>query len=367
MADNPRFPDHHSDIPSSRHTGGAPNPASPSQSNPYNPQPQNTAPPAKTHLRNVLIGAVVTVFTSTVVFLITQYLKKPEGSEFIRKKEATTAVWKSYIAYENAYTRNILSFQKTGQLEGREAYLKGVKKESEKFQKDILDLQKRKYIDEDLIKTFNKRLENEKNSVPLVEEFYKKLTEIEGSNKSIKEKKETITNEMIHWTITSNGMYERSTNEIKEIAKVLEDRYGGSFSMNDFLLIQMAPQLMKTNDSMIRVLQNVVMDSSGNIIENRNFASNVDPENLVGKWTVEGAVITLSKNRKMTWVVANGSKAEGTWKIENDQLKIQATTSPENKKVQWLFNLANITLNSFTMVFDGAPYNLYKLTRTLEN
>jgi hypothetical protein len=369
MSDNPRVPDHHSDIPSSRSSAGVPNPASPSSGSGYSspPQPQGNVPPTKTHLRNLLMGAAVTIITSTVVFFITQYLKKPEGNESSKNKEATVAAWKSYIAYENAYTNNILSFQKTGQLEGRQAYLDGVKKESEKFQKDILDLQKRKYIDEDLVKAFSKKIENEKSYIPLIEEFYKKLTEIESSNKSLGERKEIITNEMIHWTVTANGMYERAVNEFKEIAKVLADRYGGSFSMDDFLLVQMVPQLMKTNDSLIRVLQNVVIDSSGNIISNKNFATNINPDNLVGKWKVEGAVITLAKNNNMSWLVANGSKAEGKWKVENDKLKMQATTTPGNNKVEWSFNLAEITVNSFTMALDSAPYNLYKLTRTLEN
>lgn len=369
MPDNPRSQDQHSDIPSSRHSAGMPNPAGSSGAGNYNPPPpqHGGTPHSKFHLRNILIGSVATIITSTIIFYLTQYLKKPEGGEFQRKKNATTAAWKSYVGYENVYTENILSYQKTGQLQGRDAYLAGMKKESAKFQKDIQDLQKRKYLDEDLLKVFSKRLENENASFPVIEAFYNKLTAIENSNKSVKEKKDELTNEMIQYNMTVNGMYERSVNELKGIAKILAERYGGSFSENDFLLIQIAPKMMKSNDSLVLVLMNVIMDSAGNIIENKNFSVNVNPDNLVGKWTIEGANITLAKDGKMIWLVANGSKAEGTWKVENDKLKIQATTTPEKNKVTWLFNLAYITPNSFTMVLDHSPYNLYRLVRTVEN
>ena len=369
MPDNPRNQDQYTDIPSARQSAGMPNPAGSSPGGSYTPQPpQNGGTPhSKIHLRNILIGSVVTIITSTIIFYLTQYLKKPEGGEFQRKKNATTAAWKSYVGYENVYTQNILSYQKTGQMQGREAYLAGVKKESAKFQKDIQDLQKRKYLDEDLLKVFSKRLENENASMPVIEEYYRKITAIENSNKSLKEKKDELTNEMIQYNMTVNGMFERSVNELKEIAKILGERYGGSFSENDFLLIQIAPKMMKSNDSLVLVLMNVIMDSAGNIIENKNFARNVNPDNLVGKWSTEGAEITLAKDGKMIWLVGNGSKAEGTWKVEKDKLKMQATTTPENNKGTWLFNLAYITTNSFTMVLDYSPYNLYRLTRTVEN
>ncbi len=369
MPDNPRSQDQHTDIPSSRHSAGVPNPAGSSPGGSYStPPPQHGGtPPSKIHLRNIIIGSVVTIITSTIIFYLTQYLKRPEGGEFQRKKNATTAAWKSYVGYENVYAQNTISYKDEAQTKGLDAYLEGVKKESADFIKDIQDLQKRKYLDEDLLKVFSKRIENEKTTLPLVEEYFRKMTAIDNSNQSLKEKKDAWTHEMIQYNITVNGMYHRSVNELKGIAKLLAERYGGSFSENDFVSVQMAPQMMKTNDSMVLVLMNVIMDSAGNIIENKNFAVNVNPNNLVGKWTIEGAEITLAKDGKMIWLVANGSKAEGTWKLEKDKLKIQATTTPENKKVTWLFNLAYITANSFTMVLDTSPYNLYRLVRTVEN
>jgi hypothetical protein len=366
MPDNPRFPEHHSDIPSSRPSGETPNPVSPYSGSSYNPPPQSNVPPTKTHVRNLMIGAVVTIFTSTVVFLITQYLKKPEGNEFQQKKDATVETWRSYVGYENAYFQNIMSYQNILQTEGRNAFLKALKAESEKFITDVQDLKKRKNIDDDLVKVFSKRIENEKASLPPVEQYYEKLNAIDAGNQSIKEKKDNITNEMIRFAGLNKGMYERALNDIKEIAKVLAGRYGGSFSMHDFLLVQKAPQLMRTLDSAIIIMQNVILDSSGQIIENRNFSKNVNRDNLVGKWTIPDAVITFSKNGKMSWLVKDGNTAEGTWKIVNDKLEIEATTTTDKKKIYWRFNLAHITINSFMMMMDSTPYNIYNLTRTLD-
>lgn len=36
-------------------------------------------------------------------------------------------------------------------------------------------------------------------------------------------------------------------------------------------------------------------------------------------------------------------------------------------EMTWLFNLANITANSFTIVLYNSPFNLYRLVRTIEN
>ncbi len=370
MPDNPRIPDHPSDIPSSRATGRINDlPASSSGSGPASSVPSTPVSSTnKIQTKNIIIGAIVTIITSTTVFYLTQYIsRKQDGNQFSRIKEATTAAWRSYIGYENVYAKNTLSYQQTAQVEGRDAYLKGVKLESEKFQKDILDLQKRKFIDEDLLKTFRKRIDNEKNTMGMIENYFERIREIETGNLSLKEKKDTLTFEMIRWTNLYKGSFERAVNELKEITKILADRYGGTFSVDEFLVVQMAPQMMKSNDSLLNVLQNIVIDSSGNILRDKNYITGIDPENLAGKWSTEGATITLTKNRKMTWLVSNGSKAEGTWKIENDQLKIQATTYPEKRKANWTFNLTALSDNTFSIVLDSPPYNSYSLIRIIEN
>ncbi|HUM98233.1 MAG TPA: hypothetical protein PK275_10270 [Chitinophagaceae bacterium] len=363
MSDNPRLPENNYNSSSTRGNSGQANPPGSSQQGHYIPPPVNNPPP-KVHVKNLAIGAIVTIITSTIIFLITQNLRKPEGNNFQKKKEATVETWKSFVGYENAYFRNMMSYQNPAATDGLDGFLNSIKTESEKFVKDVEDLKRRKNIDEDLIKVFNKRIENEKNSIPPVEKYYQTLTAIADSKKPLKEIKEASTNEMIRFATLTNGMYERSMNDLKEIAKVLADRYGGTFSMDEFLMVQQAPGLMQKNDSLIQFLQNIVLDSSGNIIENKNFVKQINPDLIIGKWSTDGAIVTLSKNNSVNWIETEGISATGSWKIDKDKLVIMATSKPSGEIINWRFNLTNVSVNAFTLVQDGAPYEIYQMIRS---
>ncbi|HNC38118.1 MAG TPA: hypothetical protein PK492_02075 [Chitinophagaceae bacterium] len=363
MSDNPRIPENNYNSSAGRSSSGPSHPSDNLQSGQYNPQPSNNPPP-KIHVKNLAVGAIVTIITSTIVFLITQNLRKPEGNNFQKKKEATVETWKSFVGYENTYFRNMMSYQNSAATDGLDGFLNSIKTESQKFVTDVEDLKRRKNIDEDLIKVFNKRIENEKNSIPPVEKYYQTLTAIANSKKPLKEIKEASTNEMIRFATLTNGMYERNMNDLKEIAKVLADRYGGTFSMDEFLMVQQAPGLMQKNDSLIQFLQNIVLDSSGNIIENKNFVTQINPDLIIGKWATEGAVVTLSKDNKVSWIETEGATANGSWKIEKDKLVITATSQPSGEIINWRFNLSNVSANAFTLVQDGAPYEIYQMVRS---
>ena len=134
--------------------------------------------------------------------------------------------------------------------------------------------------------------------------------------------------------------------------------------MDEFLMVQQAPGLMQKNDSLIQFLQNIVLDSSGNIIENKNFVTQINPDLIIGKWATEGAVVTLSKDNKVSWIETEGATANGSWKIEKDKLVIMATSQPSGEIINWRFNLSNVSANAFTLVQDGAPYEIYQMVRS---
>ena len=368
MADNPRFPEHHSDIPSSRHSGGTPNPASPAPGSSYNSPPQNNIPPAKTHLRNLLIGAVVTIFSSTVVFLITQYLKKPEGDTFLVTKQATSSAWSSYVGYENIYTSNSLSIVKNPAGVSLDSLLKEMKIESAKFQRDVEDLAKNKKIDEDLKKVLTRRLENERSSMPVVEQYYANLDKINNSNASKKEQKDALINEMARYNEYVKGSYERAINDIQGIAEVLSKRYDQKFSMTDFLIVQLQPQLIKTNDSIINVLRNIQLDSNGQVITTTTTTPViVKAKDIIGNWNANGEVFTFEKNGKMVWIIGNGEKAIGTWKIENNKLRLDGIIEGAEKKGYWIFSVSDMTENSFTIISEKDNKIGYGLVRISQN
>lgn len=366
MSENPRFPEsNYSNSATRGSSDSIPPPGNASTGN-YSPPANNNAAP-KVHVKNLVIGAIVTIITSTIVFLITQNLRKPEGSNFQKKKEATVETWKSFVGYENAYFQNIMSYQNMAATEGSEAFLKAIKAESEKFIKDVEDLKKRKNIDEDLVKVFDKRIENEKNSYPPVEKYFHSLDSLAKSNQPMKKIKEATTDEMIRYANLTNGLFARAVNDLKEIAKVLAERYGGSFAMEDFMLVKQAPALMQKNDSIIQFLENIELDSAGNIIENRNFVKQINPDLIIGKWATDGALVTISKDNKINWEETAGITASGSWKIKNDKLEIMATSKPSGEIINWRFNVSNLGANSFTLVQDGAPYEVYQLVRSVGN
>lgn len=369
MSDNSRFPGHPSDMNSSRSTGGSgissqhttPPPVS------YQPSP-SSAPNHQT--RNVILGAVATIITSTVIYYLTVYMNRPnagDGKNYPVIKEATVEAWKSYKAYENTYVNNVISFQKTFKENNSiEGLSDGVNGESKKFTKDLTTLSKTENIDPDLVIAFNRRIENEKNALLKINEYYANVKRIIGSGANIKKIKEDYVAEELRWSLYSRGTFERSINDINEIAKILSERYVQPFSLNDFLIVQIYPQLQKTYDSVINVLKNTNIDSNGNVIQT-NFATHLSKKDLEGNWNVEGDVVSLKKDGSLTWTLVNGKKATGTWKIVDNKLKIEATFLETIEKVNYTYRVSNLTATSYTVSQSEPPFLQYDATRIVAN
>jgi hypothetical protein len=367
MSDNPRGPGNPSDMHSSRSSGSS-----------YTPVPQiNINTPASPsgssgnnhQARNVIIGAIATICTSTLIYYITVYQNrnKPDSNSYLEMKEATAEAWKSYKAYENAYVNNLFSFEKTFKENASiDGYAAGLNTESKKFTADLTDLSETENIDKDLVKAFNRRLNNEKSSVEKINEYYANVKKILSSGANLKKIKEDYVAEEIRWSQYTRGSFERAINDIQEIGKILSERYGQSFSMNDFIIVQVQPQRQKTNDSLINVLKNIDIDSNGNIVQT-NFATNLTKKDLEGTWNVDGDVVSLKKDGLLIWTSGKGKKATGTWKIVDDKLKIEATMSESNEKVAYTYRVSNLTSSSFTISQTESPYFQFDVTRIVAN
>jgi hypothetical protein len=368
MSDNPRMPGHPSDMNSSRSTGQVHN--SIPQINITTPQPQPSGSSGNNQARNIILGAIATVFTSTLIYYLTVYQNrnKSEGINRLEIKEATIEAWKSYKAYENAYTSNLFSFEKTATESGSfEPYFTGLNTESKKFVTDLTDLSETKDIDKDLIKAFNRRLDNEKSTLEKANEYYERLKQISKKNTGdVKKFKEDFVAEQIRYTQYYKGAYERSINDIQEIAKTLSERYGQSFSLSDFLIIQMMPQRIKAQDSLIKVLQQIDIDSNGNIVQ-KNFAINLKAKDVEGNWNVDGDVVSLQKNGVLNWTLAGGKKATGTWKVEEEKIKIEASVAGSNEKINTSYRVSNLTASSFTITQTEPPFEQLDVTRIVIN
>lgn len=371
MSDNPRIPGHPSDMNSSRSSEASSNTSS-SQYNTNTPSPY---PPAPAHssnnqTRNIILGAIATVFTSTLIYYLTVYQNKnkSEGNSRLEIKEATIEAWKSYKAYENVYTSNLFSFEKTAnETNSFDPYFAGLNTESKKFVADLTDLSQTKDIDKDLIKAFNRRLDNEKSTLEKANEYYEHIKLISKKNTgNVKKLKEDFVAEQIRYTQYYKGAYERSINDIQEIAKTLSERYGQSFNMSDFLIIQLMPQRIKTQDSLINVLQHIDIDSNGNIVQ-QNFATDLKTKDVEGNWNVDGDVVALQKNGVLNWTLAGGKKATGTWKVVEEKIKIEATIAGSDEKINNTYRVSNLTASSFTITQTEPPYEQYDVTRIVIN
>jgi hypothetical protein len=362
MPDNPRGPGHPSDMPSSRSSAGGSDASS--MQNSYAPPPAApVSSGSNNHTRNIIIGAVVTVFSSTLIYYLTVFQNKnnPDSEAgFRRTREVTTDAWKSFLTYENVYTKNLLVYEHDIDKTGIDQYLAGLKIESEKFQKDLADLSQTKKMDKDLVKAMNRRLENERITFPEAEKFYTNLKKIANSAQSDSLKGAAMIKELDRWNVYYKGLYQTAVNDIGEIAKTLTERYGQPFSMNDFLVVQIMPQRIKTLDSMINVMKGIDPDPLG---ENTGPPEKIDRKQLVGSWKATGENLSLESNGKMSYGLTNGYKATGTWKVENNKLRLDETGGDGKQMSIWIFRVSKVTANSFTMKRDKPPYESYQLTR----
>jgi hypothetical protein len=212
------------------------------------------------------------------------------------------------------------------------------------------------------MKALKRRLDNETKSFPALEQYYKNWDRILKSNASPREKKDEVVNEMTRYNEFTKGFFERSVNDIQLIAETLSKRYGEEFSMNDFLIVQIEPQLIKTTDSVINVLRNIEIDSAGHVVKKENTVL-VKEKDITGNWDADGQLFTFDKNGKMAWVLGNGEKTTGTWKIEDNLLILEGTLDRLKQKGMWRFIVSNITENSLTFISAKDNTVIYFLVR----
>lgn len=372
MSEYPRVPGHPSDMPSSRSSEGASQKTSGAPVNIYT-TPPSPPPSGSNHVRNLIIGAVITAVGSISVYYATVYQNK-DKNETDNTKKATTAAWNSFVAYENTYTKNALSLEKTFiQKPDYAEYLAGFKKESAKFTSDLADVIKRKDLDKDLVKAIERRLDNEKTSMAKMEKFISSLQSIQADTvMKPKLKMEKYIAEQIEWNTYYKGMFERAVNDIQEIATTLSDRYNAKFNMNDLLVVQMMPQRTKTNDSLLTILENTEVDENGMFVrkidpEGFTFVADIKPSDIIGSWNTDGNAISFQKNGNMIWVLAGGGKATGPWKIEKGKIRVDATIEKNGNKVTWYMNVSQLSQDRITLTNALPPYEVYHLVRIVVN
>lgn len=354
-------------------------------------------------LRNILVGVTTTVLGSSAVYFLGFNYKKDKnsGNNYLVAKEATTKAWRSYVTIDNIYYKNLMSLAKDPEVVADiDTYQKESLKEAARFKQDAEAILKDDDIDKSFVSMLNRRFEREAESQEYISKWFNRIKGIKNSNQSNEEKNRQLMAEFTKFQSYSKGALERAANEIEDLAKALSERYGQPFNLNEFLFYADYKKGLANKDSVNQVTnnnnrpvnptdqnnqndQNITNnDRQGNTDlnpqnnninqpreENNNnqFTSGpgTNPAKLVGNWSTNGAAIILGRDGEMEWyVLSNDDIATGTWKFYNNQLYMYATNTKTKKKATWVFNLSNVTANSFTMKLSVQPYNTYYLVRS---
>lgn len=325
--------------------------------------------PSKPNHRTLLVSAAITVASSLIIYYLTTYLNRPKsdaGNNLLVVKQSTIDAWDSYETYENLYTTNALLFERKLKDNPNYPYLAEFEKESSKFVKDIETLKQKKDVDIDLLNVFDRRLENERTLLKDVKAYYEKLKKVAASSKPDTEKAIEFVNLMTWYTEYYKTAFEKSVNDIQLIANTLSDRYGSHFDMQKFLLIQIAPARMKSNDSLMTVLHERLKMLSGN---GQNPSLQLQPvlnlraEQIAGTWREEEGKLVLEKNGKMLYFFPPEDSARGTWKIDAGKLRLDAVMIPSGAKKIWIFNVNNLMPESCILTVDTDEEDRYFLKR----
>jgi hypothetical protein len=341
---------------------------------PDKPTPAPKSPNHPSNIaRNIIVGAITTILGSTAVWFITNRGKNPKSEMeiLLLTKDATTNAWKSYVTFENVYTKKSLSLINDMQTRtiGMDEFVTETERESDKFKTSITDLMTKPNIDKDFIDGLNSRLDNEKLTKPTLEKYAHFINALKDTNLTQDEKIKALQEEGVKWEAQSKGVTDRAITDIEDIAKTLSVRYGQTFAMTDFLVYNI---VMHQRDSLARITKTNAPNDSVKKIEAPIIVENVKEippttQLVTGKWIANppnGADIDFSKNGKFFWhVLSNGDHISGAWKLVKNVLNLYPMNEETGKKGQWAFNLSLFTANSFSMKLNIEPHNLYKLTR----
>jgi hypothetical protein len=285
-----------------------------------------------TIVRNIIVGALTTVLGSTTVYFITHGKDKdksePSATEKILVgKEITTKAWKSYVAIDNIYYKNVMGLSKE-MMETKDIinYKKEVIKEAESFRKDVENMLKDPNLDNSFSSLLNRRLDREKESIEKLSSYIDRLERIRNMNIPDKEKMQKYLAEDNSHRQYSMSALQRAATEVEDLAKNLSEKYAQPFNVDDFIAVVDYKKLLKPEPGKPNVApgdsagparggqgtvvnnpEEPVKGKSGEVItpvekkpkEIDNPKPAYNARNFTGEWNASDAIITLSSNGEM--------------------------------------------------------------------
>lgn len=361
MPDNPRMPGHPSDIPSSRSAEGSGNTVIPGPPGPpqYN-QPAPSGSSGNNQTRNIIIGAIATMIASTTVYYLTQYVNNKKTDSIPNQlvmKEVNTSAWKRYVSVDNLFYKNLLALMSDEQLaKNFDNYKAELQTETEKFIKDAELLIKEKYIDNTFVTMINRRVKREQESTKIRATFIDNIQRINQGKISEREKQKQRFAETSSFHNHSTRLYKMAANEIEDLTKTLTETYSTRFDPNDVLIYADYKKSVSETDSM----KAEVADSAA-YYDAKTVKANA--RLLIGNWSTENNKISLQENGSLSFSLDYGEEATGTWKIEDNKLRLDAVSTVTKTDITWSFYLRNVTANSFTIKLSTSPFTESNFTR----
>ena len=355
------MPGHPSDMPSSRSAEGssgsvASGPPGGGQHNP----PSSSGSSGNTQTRNIIIGAIATIIASTTVYYLTQYVNNRRTDSIpnpIVMKEATTNAWKRYVTMDNLYYKavKILSTDQTMQNDPYK-YVNEVNKEADIFKKDASKIAKEKNVDPALKTMLSRRIDRQTEYIEILNAFMSNARTIMATTTGDDAQKKKILEAAVPVLGGVNLLYKKAANEIEELSKTLTSTYAVPFNPDEVLIYADYKKGISYPDT-----------ATIHVPNPNDFSTHINSKDLIGNWADKDNKISLQKDGSMRSVTTYGDEATGTWKIENDRLRIESVNTLSRIKYTLIFGLKNITANSFTMQLTTTPFDIYNAVRQKEN
>src|SRR5687767_6531987 len=131
--------------------------------------------------RNIIVGVTTTILGSTAVYFLGFHNKGKGGTKasYLEMKESTTRAWRTYVAIDNIYYKNLMSINKDKELIlDLDRYKAEMFKEGARFKRDAQNIMKDEDVDKAFVSMMERRFEREKEAEDAITIYIDKLKAI---------------------------------------------------------------------------------------------------------------------------------------------------------------------------------------------
>lgn len=348
--------------------------------------------PTTTLLNKILIPVITTVLGATAIYFLGFNKKggRSDMEKLLITKEATVKGWKSFVTSQNIGFKNSKSILNEYEPKIAEAanqtpqalitvlkdFETEMMRESKKASSDIAEILKDEDLDKNFASMLNRSLDNGTDQEKKVVTFFDKLVVMLKSDLTPEEKGKKWQEEAAKFQAMSDGIEERSATEAEDISKILSEKYGQPFDLNELLVYKEykdgkdKPDNNKDKDPTDPAPKDP--NSGTEFVEDNNTPADDKTDNnetavtaafLTGEWDMPGGSLELNKDGTMYWSFGNKGYTSGKWKLVEGKLQMRATNPDTNKTSLLVGFLTDVTTHSFTMTYMTTPKEIYKFKR----